>query len=74
MPPTVAAFYTHHAQVCAADGITYERSAIEEWFARSTDSNATSPLTGKPLASNAITPNVVVRSMTLKMQRRLGGD
>jgi hypothetical protein len=63
-----------HAKVCAADGITYERSAIEEWFARSPAGNATSPLTGEPLASTTLYPSVVVRSMTQKMQRRMRGD
>jgi hypothetical protein len=62
-----------HAQVSTADGITYERTAIEEWFARSPAGNATSPLTGEPLASTALLPNVMARSLTQTMQRRLRG-
>jgi hypothetical protein len=61
--------------VSTADGVTYERTAIEEWFARSPAGNATSaPLTGEPLASTTLTPNMMARSLTQKMQRRLLGD
>lgn len=38
--------------VVAADGQTYERLAIERWFAQ----RQTSPLTGETLASSALTP------------------
>jgi hypothetical protein len=71
---TFAASHTHPAQVCAADGITYERSAIEEWFSQSPAGNATSPLTGERVAFTALIPNVVLRSMTQKMKRRLFRD
>jgi hypothetical protein len=60
--------------VSTTDGITYERTAIEEWFAQSPPGEATSPLTGEPLVSTTLHPSVVVRSLTQKMQRRLLGD
>jgi hypothetical protein len=44
--------------VCAADGQTYERSALEEWFRRGKRS---SPLTGAPLEHINVTPNVTLR-------------
>ena len=45
--------------VMASDGHTYERAAIERWF----ESNQTSPLTGEELASKALVPNMMIRSM-----------
>lgn len=39
--------------VVTVDGHTYEKHAIETWFA----AHSTSPLTGLPLASTALTPN-----------------
>ena len=46
--------------VMAADGNTYDRSSIEDWFSRG---KKTSPLTGAPLAHLGLTPNNLVRSM-----------
>ena len=46
--------------VIAADGNTYDRSSIEDWFSRGKE---TSPLTGAPLAHLGLTPNNLVRSM-----------
>ena len=46
--------------VMAADGNTYDRSSIEDWFSRG---KQTSPLTGAPLAHLGLTPNNLVRSM-----------
>lgn len=46
--------------VMALDGITYERTAIEAWFATG---NRTSPKTRQALAATTLTPNVVLRSM-----------
>ena len=46
--------------VLATDGHTYERSAIERWFATGKTS---SPRTGEPLAVTAVFPNHSVRSM-----------
>jgi len=40
--------------VCTVDGHTYEREAIEQWF----DAHNTSPLTGLPLASLNLRPNL----------------
>ena len=51
--------------VITADGTTYDRSAIEAWFAMQTRRGeaATSPLTGEPLANNHLLPNLIVRSL-----------
>ena len=46
--------------VMAADGNTYDRSSIEDWFSRG---KKTSPMTGAPLAHLGLTPNNLVRSM-----------
>ena len=46
--------------VMAADGNTYDRSSIEDWFSLG---KKTSPLTGAPLAHLGLTPNNLVRSM-----------
>ena len=46
--------------VIAADGNTYDRKSIEDWFSRG---KKTSPLTGAPLAHLGLTPNNLVRSM-----------
>lgn len=45
--------------VMAADGHTYERSAIEKWF---TDCNR-SPLTNQELANLDLIPNHAINSM-----------
>lgn len=44
--------------VFAADGFTYERSAIQNWLAKS----ATSPMTNEPLEHTMLVPNRLVRS------------
>jgi len=44
--------------VIAADGHTYERTALEEWLLE----HVTSPVTGDFLAHMRIVPNVLVRS------------
>ena len=46
--------------VVAEDGHTYERSAIERWFATGKTS---SPKTGEPLEATAVFPNHSLRSM-----------
>ena len=43
--------------VSTADGHTYERTAIENWFAR----NDTSPKTGATLAHKGLAPNLSLR-------------
>jgi ABC-type multidrug transport system fused ATPase/permease subunit len=45
--------------VVAADGNSYEKSAIEDWFGRS----GKSPLTGLLLASRNLTPNFTLRKL-----------
>ena len=44
--------------VIAADGETYERSALEAWL---THSNM-SPVTGKPLKDKRIVSNITIRN------------
>ena len=43
--------------VCTADGHTYERAAIESWFAR----NDTSPATGAAVSHKDLAPNHSLR-------------
>lgn len=45
--------------VTAADGQTYERSAIELWFSK----NNTAPLSNLPLNSKVLTPNILIKSI-----------
>ena len=49
--------------VVAADGHTYERAAIENWFRRAHESGAipTSPKTNMPLSSTCLIPNFTTR-------------
>ena len=46
------------------DGQTYERAAIETWL----DDHCTSPLTGSPLASRVLVPNIAVRNAILRLR------
>ena len=46
--------------VFAADGHSYERECIEEWFARG---KRTSPVSGAPLEHTCLTPNHAFKSM-----------
>ena len=46
--------------VSTEDGHTYERAAIQDWFARG---NRSSPATGRALGSLTLTPNFLVRQM-----------
>lgn len=43
----------------AADGYTYERSAITKWF----QTSSRSPLTNQPLASLELLPNHAINSI-----------
>lgn len=52
--------------VVAADGYTYERSAIELWLGK----RRTSPLTNLPLPSGSLTPNHALRSAVREWQQR----
>ncbi|KAL3938905.1 MAG: hypothetical protein SGBAC_006281 [Bacillariaceae sp.] len=50
--------------VLAADGMTYERVVIEEWFQRNQGSGCIlSPMTGEPLPNLHLQPNIAVRTM-----------
>ena len=44
--------------VCTMDGQTYERAAILAWLAKS----ATSPMTGEPLQSTRLIPNIAIKT------------
>lgn len=46
--------------VVAADGHTYERACIEQWFSTG---NTTSPYTNEPLANTHVNPNHFAKSM-----------
>ena len=51
----------------AADGHTYEKVAIEQWFLKA----RTSPTTNEPLASLALLPNHAIRcAIAEEMERR----
>jgi len=52
--------------VCCADGFTYERSAITSWL-RNHD---TSPLTGSPLPSKALVPNLTLKKAIIEYCER----
>lgn len=52
--------------VIAADGFTYERSAIEDWLSRKN----TSPLLNVPLEHTFLIPNHAVRTTILRMNER----
>jgi len=51
--------------VVAADGITYERSSIEDWFKKSKakGSSIYSPVHGTEMDSLALMPNIGIRNM-----------
>jgi TPR repeat protein len=53
--------------VFAADGHSYEKSAIEQWFATGKRS---SPMTNKAVASTALTPNRHLKSQISEWQSR----
>jgi hypothetical protein len=46
--------------VITCDGITYERTAIEEWFQKG---KISSPMTGMPLPVTTLTPNVALKKV-----------
>lgn len=59
--------------VTAMDGHTYERTAIEAWFARFSDSQRpTSPLTNEPLPSRRLIPSHNIRSQCKTWKEKLG--
>ncbi len=49
--------------VIATDGLTYERSAIEGWFATLGSGPPRSPVTGQPMPSSALLPNLAIREL-----------
>ena len=54
--------------VIAVDGQTYERSAIEDWFATLGGKPLRSPVTGQPMASAALLPNLAIRELVQRSQ------
>lgn len=50
--------------VIAADGFTYERSAIEDWLSR----KMTSPMTNEKLAHSMLIPNISFRGFIQDMR------
>jgi hypothetical protein len=58
--------------VVAADGRTYEKSAIERWFATSLRATGrrTSPMTNQAMQSPALTPNWLLKSQISEWQDR----
>ena len=51
--------------VSTVDGHTYERGAIKRWLSR----KRTSPLTGAPLKSTALVPNIALRKLIEEHQQ-----
>ena len=56
--------------LCVEDGHTYERVAIEQWFATGA---RTSPATSAQLESTALVPNHVVRKLITALKEQHGG-
>ena len=54
----------------AADGFTYERQAIEQWFATG---RRTSPMSNAALGSTEVTPNYIIRSAIHEWRSSGGG-
>ncbi|CAJ1966873.1 unnamed protein product [Cylindrotheca closterium] len=56
--------------VLAADGMTYERAVIEQWFERNQGSGCIlSPMTGEPLPNLHLQPNIAVKTMAREHER-----
>lgn len=49
--------------VLAADGFTYERECIEEWWRRR---GPRSPMTGQEVPSTTLTPNLAIRALAIE--------
>ena len=56
--------------VVAADGHTYERDALERWFAMAPAGGPVrSPMTGLALRHRELTPNLALRSLIAEQMR-----
>lgn len=56
--------------MCAADGHSFEREAIQRWMARHPEPGPVlTPLTNLPLPSRALTPNLALRSLAERLQQ-----
>lgn len=49
--------------VIAADGLTYERAALEQWLASLGALKPRSPVTGELLAHTHLLPNLAMRAL-----------
>ena len=54
--------------VITYDGQTYERRAIEHWFRIG---KSTSPLTGLPLQSRSLIPNIILSSIIEEYKEKM---
>ena len=57
--------------LCVEDGHTYERVAVEQWFATGA---RTSPATSAQLASTALAPNHMARKLIAALLEEHGGE
>ena len=53
--------------VTAADGQTYERHAILQWFEKKGSVTPTSPSTNEPLKDTTLHPNIMLRSLARQL-------
>jgi hypothetical protein len=70
VPPDMICPITQMAMtdpVITVDGHTFERKAITEWFNRG---NITNPLTGAPLDSKMLIPNIALKGVIEEYNRR----
>merc|ERR1719326_1055725 len=67
-PDLSLAFFPMIDPVVSADGQSYERLAIEAWFAAG---ETTSPATGRPLPHQQLLPNHSLRSVIKDLLRRV---
>merc|ERR1712107_317603 len=54
-----------HHPVVAADGYSYEQSAIENWFSE----HGTSPMTNMPMSSLSLVPNITLAKITRSLHK-----
>jgi hypothetical protein len=52
--------------VVAADGFTYERSAIEKWF----QTSDCSPMTNEKLAHKNLNPNILIKTLLTSISQQ----
>ena len=57
--------------VIASDGQTYERSAIEGWFATLHGQPPRSPVTRQLMATTALLPNLAIRDLIQRLNESM---